>query len=85
MTGIDFLGPAPDIQEMRYMGFRIDLKGHKTPIGKVMFNDIDLSNRVMKVTIIAAAGDIPYALLKVTLEKLNGVDIMPLSDDPKEA
>lgn len=60
------------------MGFRIDLKGMK---GKVMFNGIDVSNVVQKVQIIVEPGGMTHAVLTVAIEKLNGVDILPMSDD----
>ena len=56
------------------MGFRIDLNDANACTGKVMFDDVDLSSGVMQVEVIARAGDIVYANLKIGIEQLNGVD-----------
>ena len=62
------------MQELIYMGFRIDLNDANASSGKIMFDDVDLSSGVMRVEVIAHPGEMTYAILKVAIEQLNGVD-----------
>lgn len=58
------------------MGFIINLEGPLAREGKVMFDETDLSTGIRKIEIIADPAKTTYAVLTISIDKLNGKEIM---------